>query len=163
MPLYDPKTGKLITWVENPEKSEVPKQLFRRIRAGESMASITRSFEEAGHLNRGRPKQKGDPVKPRPFTQQHLRLAPHLGARLYGRVTPHQRRPRPLEFADRAGALSCVRGPYRGTRAECEAGHNPYAGQRFVLPAVDRGLRGGRSAGPRQRLACAWWLRWAGA
>lgn len=63
MPTYDPKTGKLINWVENPAESMVPKKLFAGIRAGHSLRSITRAFEAAGYLNRSG----------KPFTQTHLR------------------------------------------------------------------------------------------
>jgi site-specific DNA recombinase len=62
-PEYDQRTGRLLNWVENPEESAVPRELFRRLRAGESLGSITRTLAAAGHVNRSG----------KPFTQQHLR------------------------------------------------------------------------------------------
>ncbi|GAB2905525.1 recombinase family protein [Streptomyces mayteni] len=63
-PIYNEKTGELINWVEDPEESIVPKELFRRLKAGHSLVSITRDFEAAGYLNRSGA----------PFSRQHLRV-----------------------------------------------------------------------------------------
>jgi site-specific DNA recombinase len=63
MPEYDALAGRLINWVENPSESMVPKELFKRLREGKSLGSITRAFEAAGYLNRSG----------KPFSQQHLR------------------------------------------------------------------------------------------
>ncbi|MFD7793552.1 recombinase family protein [Streptomyces sp. NPDC059759] len=63
MPVYDERTGKLITWVEDPKRSMVPKLLFERLEAGHSFAAIERLFLESGYLNRSG----------RPFTHGHLR------------------------------------------------------------------------------------------
>ncbi|MGW2120933.1 recombinase family protein [Streptomyces sp. SM1] len=82
MAQYDDKTGKLINWVEDPEESAVPKELFRRLRAGQSMRSIARDLAEAGHVNRSG----------RPFTDEHLRtmaLRPAYGG--YRKHTPKSR------------------------------------------------------------------------
>ena len=63
-PVYDAATRRLITWVEDEEVSIVPKELFRLLEAGHSLAAIERSFAERGFFN----KNTG-----RPFTRHHLR------------------------------------------------------------------------------------------
>lgn len=63
MPVYDEKTGKLIDWVENPAESTVPKELFKRLRKGQSLRSIERDFAQAGYVNRSG----------KPFSAAHLR------------------------------------------------------------------------------------------
>ncbi|WP_240135089.1 recombinase family protein [Streptomyces sp. MUM 178J] len=61
--LYDEKTGKLINWVENPDESAVPKELFKRLREGHALKRIARDFTELGYVNRSG----------RPFSPEHLR------------------------------------------------------------------------------------------
>jgi DNA invertase Pin-like site-specific DNA recombinase len=63
MPQYAERTGELVNWVENPAESMVPKELFRRLRAGHALSAITKDFGTAGYLNRSG----------KPFTRQHLR------------------------------------------------------------------------------------------
>lgn len=62
-PVYDPDTGELVTWVEDPKRSMVPKELFDLLYEGHSFAEIERTFLERGYRNRSR----------RPFTHGHLR------------------------------------------------------------------------------------------
>ncbi|MEO3853540.1 recombinase family protein [Acrocarpospora sp. B8E8] len=62
-PVYDERTGRLITWEADPGKAEVIKQLFTRLRKGVSFRRITRDFAELGYVN-----GKGNP-----FTAPHLR------------------------------------------------------------------------------------------
>ncbi|WP_405930359.1 recombinase family protein [Streptomyces sp. NBC_00827] len=61
--VYDPKTGDLSTWVENPERSEIPKELFRLLEAGFNLSGIAQRFETAGYLN----------ASGSPYTREHLR------------------------------------------------------------------------------------------
>jgi site-specific DNA recombinase len=61
------------------EESAVPRELFRRLRAGESLGSITRTIAAAGHVNRSG----------KPFTQQHLRTMATRHA--YAGLRAHQR------------------------------------------------------------------------
>ncbi|MGW1494721.1 recombinase family protein [Streptomyces sp. NPDC002402] len=63
MPVYDDKTGKLINWVENPDESHVPRELFKRLRKGQALKAIARDFEALGYVNRSG----------KPFSDQHLR------------------------------------------------------------------------------------------
>lgn len=63
MAVYDPATGDLVTWVENPDRSEIPKELFRLLEAGFNLSDIERRFEAAGYLN----------ASGRPYTREHLR------------------------------------------------------------------------------------------
>lgn len=62
MPVYDPKTGKLLTWVEDLIRSIVIRELFRLIEAYEPMGEIARRFERRGYTNRSG----------RPFSREHL-------------------------------------------------------------------------------------------
>ncbi|MFI5995900.1 recombinase family protein [Streptomyces sp. NPDC051362] len=62
-PLYDERTGELITWVEDPERSMVPRQLFEMLDAGHAFNEIVRTFDSRGYRNRS-----GNP-----FTHGHLR------------------------------------------------------------------------------------------
>ncbi|MET7982560.1 recombinase family protein [Streptomyces sp. NPDC005281] len=50
-PVYDQRTGKLVTWVEDETRSMVPKELFEMLDTGHSFAEITRTFKERGYLN----------------------------------------------------------------------------------------------------------------
>jgi site-specific DNA recombinase len=61
--VYDPDTGKLVTWVENPDESMVPKELFERLREGGTFYAIAKDFAKRGYVNRSG----------RPFTAEHLR------------------------------------------------------------------------------------------
>ncbi|MCZ4606264.1 recombinase family protein [Streptomyces sp. Lzd4kr] len=63
-PVYDAETRALQTWVEDTERSFVPKELFRLLEAGHTLTGIARTFAERGwvNLNTGRP-----------FTRHHLR------------------------------------------------------------------------------------------
>ncbi|MEU6491136.1 recombinase family protein [Streptomyces sp. NPDC046984] len=63
MPVYDEKTGKLLTWVEDPDRSVVPITLFERLEKGHSFASIERDFRKLGYVNKSGT----------PFTHGHLR------------------------------------------------------------------------------------------
>ncbi|MBU3870254.1 recombinase family protein [Streptomyces sp. 4503] len=62
-PVYDEKTGKLTNWVENPDESQAPRELFTRLRKGQTLRSIARDFEALGYLNRSG----------KPFSPEHLR------------------------------------------------------------------------------------------
>ncbi|MEU9654439.1 recombinase family protein [Streptomyces sp. NPDC048110] len=62
-PKYDPSTGKLITWVEDPEWSMIPKQLFELIEAGRTFNWVEQEFARRGYVN----------LSGRPFTHGHLR------------------------------------------------------------------------------------------
>jgi site-specific DNA recombinase len=63
-PVYDPETRALQTWVEDTERSFVPKELFRLLEAGHTLAGIARTFTERGWVNL----KTGQP-----FTRHHLR------------------------------------------------------------------------------------------
>lgn len=63
MPVYDERTGALLTWAEDPKRSMVIFDLFDRLDQGHSFASIERAFQAAGYRNRSG----------RPFTHAHLR------------------------------------------------------------------------------------------
>jgi DNA invertase Pin-like site-specific DNA recombinase len=62
-PLYDERTGKLLTWIEDPARSMVPKQLFEMLEAGFSFTEIVRCFHARGYVNKSG----------RPWTHGHLR------------------------------------------------------------------------------------------
>jgi DNA invertase Pin-like site-specific DNA recombinase len=62
-PVYDPDTGKLLTWVEDPKRSMVPIELFGMLYVGHSFATIESTFLERGYRNKSG----------RPFTHGHLR------------------------------------------------------------------------------------------
>ncbi|KPC86288.1 hypothetical protein ADL35_12465 [Streptomyces sp. NRRL WC-3753] len=62
-PQYDPATGKLLTWVEDPDWSMIPKQLFELVEAGRSFHWIEREFAKLGYVN----------LSGRPYTHGHLR------------------------------------------------------------------------------------------
>jgi DNA invertase Pin-like site-specific DNA recombinase/DNA-directed RNA polymerase subunit RPC12/RpoP len=62
-PVYDERTGKLVTWVEDPKRSVVPRTLFEKLEAGHSLSEITRLFERKGYLNKSE----------RPFSHAQLR------------------------------------------------------------------------------------------
>lgn len=93
-PEYDQRTGRLLNWVENPEESAVPRELFRRLRAGESLGSITRALAAAGHVNRSG----------KPFTQQHLRTMAtrhaYAGLRAHQPVKKVDRKKQPMTVTD---------------------------------------------------------------
>ncbi|WP_086804154.1 recombinase family protein, partial [Streptomyces caniscabiei] len=56
MPVYDPATGKLQTWTEDPTRSMVVRELFRLLELHVPTAEIARRFERRGYTNRdGRP------------------------------------------------------------------------------------------------------------
>lgn len=63
MPVYDGKTGDLVTWVENPERSGPIKELFKLLEAGVTLHQIEAEFKKAGYLN----------LSGRPFVREHLR------------------------------------------------------------------------------------------
>ena len=82
-PVYDPSTGKLVTWVEDKERSMVPKELFAMLHERHTFAHIERTFRERGYLNRSQ----------RPFVHGHLRrmalMHSYAGLRCYkGTVYP---------------------------------------------------------------------------
>lgn len=62
-PVYDEKTGKLLTWVENPDRSHIPRQLFRLLEEGVTLAEIERRFGNRGYVD----------LSGNPFTRSHLR------------------------------------------------------------------------------------------
>jgi hypothetical protein len=82
MPVYSERNRELINWVENPEESDVPKKLFKRLRKGHALSAITRDFEAAGYLNRSG----------KPFSRQHLRTMATRHA--YAGLRIHQPRSR---------------------------------------------------------------------
>ncbi|MFJ2303806.1 MULTISPECIES: recombinase family protein [unclassified Streptomyces] len=61
--VYDEKTGDLITWVEDTERSGMITELFRLLEGGTSLTSIEQLFIEKGYLN-----QSGTP-----YSRSHLR------------------------------------------------------------------------------------------
>lgn len=63
MPLYDEKTGDLLTWVEDPERAPVYRELFRLLAAGVTLTEAQRRLEAAGYVN----------GQGRPFSREHLR------------------------------------------------------------------------------------------
>ncbi|MCH5677986.1 recombinase family protein [Streptomyces gilvus] len=63
MPVYDEKTGDLVTWVEDPDRAHIPRELFRLLEEGVSLTEIERRFRAAGYLNRS-----GSP-----YSREHLR------------------------------------------------------------------------------------------
>lgn len=63
MPLYDEKTGDLLTWVEDPKRSQIPKELFRLLEAGVTLTETERKFAKAGYLN----------LSGKPYSREHLR------------------------------------------------------------------------------------------
>jgi site-specific DNA recombinase len=62
MPVYDPATGKLQTWVEDPQRAVVVRELFRLLELHVPTAEITRRFERRGYTTR----------EGKPFTGPHL-------------------------------------------------------------------------------------------
>lgn len=82
-PLYDPGTGRLVTWVEDEARSMVPRELFRLLEAGHTFNEIERRFARRGYTHRS----------DRPFTHGHLRrmaiMHSYAGLRSYnGTVYP---------------------------------------------------------------------------
>ncbi|MFG2699572.1 recombinase family protein [Streptomyces sp. NPDC048386] len=67
-PVYDTETGELATWVENPDRSEAPSELFRLLEEGHSLRTIEGMFLKAGYLN----------LEGKPFSREHLR---HMATR----------------------------------------------------------------------------------
>ncbi|WP_340382238.1 recombinase family protein [Streptomyces sp. SS7] len=63
-PVYDPATGDLDTWVEDPQTSGPVKELFRLLEEGNSLAEVERLFLKAGYANRSG----------RPFSREYLRI-----------------------------------------------------------------------------------------
>lgn len=63
MAVYDEKTGDLVTWIENAERSAPVKKLFELLEAGQTLNRIEGIFKEAGYLN----------LAGRPFKREHLR------------------------------------------------------------------------------------------
>lgn len=62
MPVYDPANGKLQTWVEDPRRAMVVRELFRLLELHVPTAEITRRFERRGYTTR----------EGKPFTGPHL-------------------------------------------------------------------------------------------
>lgn len=129
MPQYDPKDGKLINWVENPEESAVPKELFRRLRAGQSMRSIARDLGEAGHVNRSG----------RPFTNDHLRTMALRPA--YGGYRKHTPKSRGRSFT----AQNTETNLYRAIWAPLIDEETFWAVRRMLLAPERRSTRNGRA------------------
>jgi DNA invertase Pin-like site-specific DNA recombinase len=77
MPVYDPQTGKLETWAEDPVRSIVVRELFRLLELHVPTAVITRRFERRGYTNR----------EGKPFCGAHLidmaHRASYTGLRTY--------------------------------------------------------------------------------
>lgn len=92
--VYDPATGKLLTWVEDPERSHIPKELFDRLEKGDSLNAVERRFGELEYRN-----QSGNPYGTGQLRGMALRHA-YAGLRYYrgtvykgiwdGLVTPDQ-------------------------------------------------------------------------
>lgn len=61
--VFDPGSGRLINWEPDPGRAPVVLELFQRLRKGESLKSIARTFAAAGVCNRSGT----------PFTPAHLR------------------------------------------------------------------------------------------
>jgi site-specific DNA recombinase len=86
--VFDPKTGRLLNWEPDPERAPVIKELFDRIRSGDSFRSIAKDFGERGIVN-------GSGT---PFSAPHLRdmaikavyagLRPHKGETIEGTWEP---------------------------------------------------------------------------
>ena len=56
MPVYDPQTGKLQTWTEDPVRAIVVRELFRLLEQHHPVAEIARRFERRGYTTReGKP------------------------------------------------------------------------------------------------------------
>ncbi|WP_060880144.1 recombinase family protein [Streptomyces scabiei] len=62
MPVYDPQTGKLQTWTEDPARAIVVRELFRLLERHVPTSEITRRFERRGYTNR----------EGKPFSGPHL-------------------------------------------------------------------------------------------
>jgi hypothetical protein len=129
MPQYDDKTGKLINWVENPAESEVPKELFRRLRKGQSMRSIARDLAAAGHVNRSG----------RPFSDEHLRTMALRPA--YGGYRKHTPKSRGRSF----NAQNVETNLYRAIWAPLVDEETFWAVRRTMLDPARRSTRNGRA------------------
>lgn len=66
-PLYDERTRRLITWEAHPDEAPAVRELFEKIRAGDSLKGIARELAQKGVLNRGLRGER------HPFTAEHLR------------------------------------------------------------------------------------------
>jgi hypothetical protein len=129
MPQYDDKTGKLINWVENPEESAVPKELFKRLRAGQSMRSIARDLAVQGLVNRSG----------RPFTDEHLRTMALRPA--YGGYRKHTPKSRGRSFT----AQNTETNLYRAIWAPLVEEETFWAVRRIMLDPARRSTRNGKA------------------
>jgi hypothetical protein len=129
MPQYDDKTGKLINWVENPEESAVPKELFKRLRAGQSMRSIARDLVAQGLVNRSG----------RPFTDEHLRTMALRPA--YGGYRKHTPKSRGRSFT----AQNTETNLYRAIWAPLVEEETFWAVRRIMLDPARRSTRNGKA------------------
>lgn len=64
-PVYDVKTGDLLDWVEDTDRSGPYRELFHLLERGFSLSQIEARFREAGYLN----------LSGRPFRREHLRCS----------------------------------------------------------------------------------------
>lgn len=86
--VFDPNTGRLLNWEPDPEAAPIVRELFQRLRKGDSFRAIGKDFESRGIVN-----GKGTPFHP-----AHLRsiavkavyagLRPHKGETVEGTWEP---------------------------------------------------------------------------
>ncbi|GAB1816842.1 recombinase family protein [Herbidospora sp. RD11066] len=69
-PVYDERTGKLITWEGDPDKGPMIVELFTLLRRGRSFRSLARAFEAKGYRNKSG----------KPYGAAHLRDMAQKGA-----------------------------------------------------------------------------------
>jgi DNA invertase Pin-like site-specific DNA recombinase len=77
MPVYNERTGELLTWVEDPARSMIVKELFRLLRAGHALRAIAQNFEKRGWRGKS-----GVPFSPQTLRAMALRYA-YAGYRVY--------------------------------------------------------------------------------
>jgi DNA invertase Pin-like site-specific DNA recombinase len=59
-PVYDVKTGELLTWEEDPDRSKPVKELFDRLERGDTLCSVETAFLKLGYVNKsGKPFSTG--------------------------------------------------------------------------------------------------------
>ncbi|MBR7672947.1 recombinase family protein [Streptomyces daliensis] len=129
MPVYDPQTGDLVNWVENPDESHVPKQLFTRLRKGHSLRSIAKDFEKRGYRTR----------TGKPFSEQHLRdmaLRP-----TYGGYRGHSPKSRGNSFKAKHQQVELAKATWDGLVDE----ETFWAVRRMLLAPERRTTRTGRA------------------
>ncbi|MFI9172525.1 recombinase family protein [Streptomyces lincolnensis] len=100
-PVYDLGTRALQTWIEDKERSFVPKELFRLLEAGHTLTGVARTFTERGWVNFN---------TGRPFTRHHLRNMATRAA--YAGIRVHTD-PETGETAETAGIWDAIVPPER--------------------------------------------------